>query len=245
MKNIKLLSLIIISSLFLFSCASKEKIKEIKTAKNEYQKAYDMLKDKRHIEAAEKFEAIYDDFPLSPWSIKAQTMAAYAYYGEKRYDDTIRIAQTFNQLNPNSQYAPYLQYMKAMSYFKMIPNITRAQDYTKLASYDFRELIARFPRSEYIKDARERILVVNEYLAGFEVTKARYQMKHQHYVGAIMHLNDVIYRYSKTKHAREAYFRLYEIYYKLGMNEKAGRVKQEMQEIYPDNRWSKKEVVNS
>ena len=224
-------------ALFLSSCASDKK--ELKNASSEYKEAMELLNDKNNIEAAEKFEAIYDDYPLSKWSIKAQAIAAYIYYGEKRYDDTIRIAETFVQLNPASEYVSYLQYMKAMSYFQLIPNVTRAQDSTKLASNDFRGLIARFPNSQYAPDAIEKILTINEYLAGFHVTTGKYQMDSQNYVGAIMHFSNAIYFYPKTNHAQEAYFRLYEVYYKLGMDEISDKVKKEMLAIYPDSIWAK------
>jgi outer membrane protein assembly factor BamD len=217
------------------SCSSKEK--EIKTAANEYIKAIKILEDKRYIEAAEKFEAIYDDYPLSKWSIKAGSMSAYAYYKEDRYEDVIRVAETFIQLNPSSEYIPYLQYMKSISYFNMIVTVSRGQNYTQMASYNFRELKARFPSSEYAKDAKIKISIIDEHLAASKMAIGRYQIKSQNYIGAILHFNDVIYKYSNTNQSDEAYFRLYEIYYKLGAINKADRVKKEMLESHKDSKW--------
>jgi outer membrane protein assembly factor BamD len=234
MNNIKFL-LIIFISLSLFSCASKKE--EVKSAANEYKKAIKILKDKRYIEAAEKLESIYDDYPLSKWSIKAQTIAAYAYYKEERYDDIIRVSETFMQLNPSSKYVPYLQYMKSISYFNMIPNSNRGQNYTKIASYDFRELLARFPYSIYADDAKLKILIIEESLAASQMELGRYQIAKQNYVGALLRFNDVVYRYSSTKQVSEAYFRLYEIYYKLGMLQQSSKIKKIILESYKDSIW--------
>ncbi len=234
MKNF----LAIFLSLAIISCSSKDK--QPKTAISAYKDAMEILKDKSYIEAAEKFEEIYDDYPLSKWSIKAQTIAAYAYYKEKRYEDVIRVSQTFVELNPSSKYIPYLEYMKSISYFYMIPQVDRGQNYTKMASYNFRELVARYPYSKYIKDAKDKILIIDEHLAGSKMSVGRYQMTRGNYIGAILHFDNVLARYSRTNQAAEAYFRLYEIYYHLGMNNEAQRIKKEMLEVHKDGIWVNK-----
>jgi len=227
--------ILIISLLILSSCSSKKE--EIKTAANSYIKAMELLDDKDFSQAAEKFEAIYDDYPLSKWSIKAGTVAVYAYYKEKRYEDVVRVSETFISLSPASEYIPYFQYMKAISYFNMIPNVDRGQNFTKDASYAFRELLARFPYSDYLEDSKKKILIIDEQLAAAKMTIARYQMARENYIGAIMYLNDVVYRYAKTNHSSEAYARLFEVYYKLGMTEKAQRVKNEMLQNHTEGYW--------
>lgn len=236
LRKISLL-LTVISSLILASCASKEV--KVQSAETEYNEAMKILDDKDYNEAAEKFEKLYDNYPLSPWSIKAQAIAAYAYYADEKYDETIRVAQSFIELNPTSEYTPYMQYMKANSYYKLIPNVNRSQNYSKLASYDFRELVARFPNSAYTEDAKKKMEIIDEYLAGADMSVGRYQLENQNYIGAAIHFNNVVYRYAHTKQAPEAYFRLYEIYYKLGVNEKAEKIKQILVKNYPDRSWSK------
>lgn len=211
--------LILLLAFNLWSCASSKK--EEKTAITEYNLAFTMLKDKNYTEAAEKFEAIYDDYPLSKWSIKAQSMAAYAYFADEKFEDVIRVAEAFSSLNPGSEYIPYMHYMKSLSYFNLIPNVDRGQNYTKMASSNFRELTARFPDSEYFDDAKEKIQIIDERLAAAEMDVGRYQMVNQNYIGAIMHFDAVVNEYRNTDQATEAYFRLYEIYHKLGMDKQA------------------------
>ncbi len=214
MNKIKLILIILIISIS-SSCSSKKE--EIKNAATEYKKAMKILKDRRYFEAATKFEELSDEYPLSEWSIKGQAIAAYAFFAEENYIEVVRVASEFKTLYPGNNYMPYIQYMKALSHFNLMPDIKRGQDDTKLASSDFRELIARFPKSKYIEDAKDKLIKIDENLAGAIMSTARYQMNNQNYTGAIMNFNKVIYRYSRTNQAQEAYARLYEIYYKLGI----------------------------
>ncbi len=222
-------------SLFTTSCASKKK--EVKNAATEYKKAMEILKNKSYNEAATKFEELSDEYPLSEWSIKGQAIAAYSYFAEENYEEVIRVATEFKSLYPASNYVSYLQYMKALSHFKLMPDIRRGQDDTRLASYDLRELIARFPRSKYIKDAKEKLIIINENLAASMMSTGRYQIKTENYVGAIMKFSKVTYQYPKTKQAAEAYARLYEIYYKLGMIDLANKTKKEMLIYHKNGQW--------
>ncbi|MDA9231401.1 outer membrane protein assembly factor BamD [Rickettsiales bacterium] len=236
---------IILIILISASCSSKKK--EVKNAATEYKKAMKILKDRRYFEAATKFEELSDEYPLSEWSIKGQAIAAYAFFAEENYTEVIRVASEFKTLYPGNHYMPYIQYMKALSHFNLMPNVKRGQDDTKMSSSDFRELIARFPRSKYIKDAKDKLIKIDENLAGSIMSSARYQMNNQNYIGAIMNFNKVIYRYARTNQAQEAYVRLYEIYYKLGIANMVKETKDEMLKNYQDGYWVRyiKKITNN
>lgn len=242
-NNIRKIILIIFLSLIVSSCASNKDDKKDENIVTSYNKAFEILKDKRYSEAAEKFEKLYDDFPLSKWSIKGQAMAVYAYFADEKFDEVIRLSESFVQMNPSSEYVPYVQYMKSLSYFKMIPNVDRGQNYTKLASANFRELIARFPNSQYVDDAREKIALIDERLAAAKMSVGRYQLTNQNYIGSIIHFEDVTHQYPNSKQAAEAYFRLYEIYYKLGMKTQSDMALEKLSS-YKDPYWNSNIIKN-
>lgn len=219
-----------------FSCAKKEK----KTgAEYSYIEAAHLLKKKNYSEAAAEFEKIDDDFPFSKWAIKGQTMAVYARYKNEEYGKVVANIDDFLRLNPASEYVPYMFYMKGLTYYNQIPDIERAQDHAQQASFVFRELIARFPQTDYATDARTKISFIDEHLAGARMSIGRYQIKVNNYVGAIGKFNEVISRYRYTKQVPEAYFRLAEIYYKIGMSEEGAEAKNQLEEKFPDSEWSK------
>ena len=235
MKKYFLLIAVILFSLNISSCKKDEKTP---TAESSYIKAKKLLNDKSYSEAAKEFEKIEDDFPFSKWAIRAQTMAAYAYYKDKNYNDVVRIVDDFIRINPSNDRSPYMMYMKSLSYYEQIPEITRAQDNTKLASSTFRELIARFPDSDYSYDARDKLNSVNEHLAGAKMAVGRTQIEHQNYVGAIKNFQEVTKRYSFTNQGPEAYYRLVEIYHKIGLRDEETKAYQQLQSHFPQSEWA-------
>lgn len=236
MKNIIKL-LIIITSIFVLSSCSKKKKEEITSAEMAYTKAMEMLKKKNYNEAAEAFGKIDDEYPFSKWATKAQTMSVYAYYKEEEYAKLIGVVDDFVRLNPANENVPYMTYMKGLSFYNQIPQIDRAQDDTQQASYSFRELIARFPQTQYAEDAQNKLKFIDEHLAGAKMSIGRYQMNNKNFVGAVENFTEVINRYRLSSQTPEAYFRLVEIYYKMGIKTESVKIFQQLKSIYPQNIW--------
>ncbi len=232
----KIFWLIIIATIS-FSCAKKKEEKH--NVEIDYLHALKLLKNKDYTQAAEAFEKIDGEYPFSKWAAKSQTMAVYARYKSEEYDKLLQVADDFIRLNPANEYVPYVMYMKGLSYYNQIPGIKRAQDNTQQASFVFRELIARFPTTDYALDAKEKLPRIDENLAGAKMSIGRYQIQQNNYIGAINNFYEVADRYRNTKQAPEAYFRISEIYYKIGLKEQGSKVYSIMKEIYPDNEWTK------
>jgi outer membrane protein assembly factor BamD len=228
--------LLLIIPFLLFSCSKKD---EKTSAEISYVKAMKLLKSKNYSEAASDFEKIDDDFPFSKWALKGQTMAVYARYKDEDYVKLLTVVDDFLRLNSSSEYVPYMLYMKGLSYYNQIPNIERAQDNTQQASFAFRELVARFSNSDYASDAKEKLIFVDEHLAGARMSVGRYQIKNKNYIGAIGNFSEVIERYRQTKQVPEAYFRLIEIYRKVGLKTEAEKAQKQLIERFPENYWTK------
>ena len=221
----------------LFSCAKKKV--ETPSAELSYTKAMKSLKEKNYSVAAEAFAKIDDDFPFSKWAVQAQTMAAYAYYKDEDYLKLISTVDDFIRLNPANDGVPYMMYMKGLSFYNQIPEINRAQDNTHEASTTFRELIARFPTTTQSDDARKKLPFVDEHLAGTKMSIGRYQILNKNFIGAINNFNEVTERYRMTNQVPEAFFRLTEIYYKIGLHKEARAAFWQLSATYPENDWTK------
>ena len=231
----KLLFLIIISCFF--SCSKK--VDEKTGAEVEYTKAHQALMEKDYTKAAESFEKIDDNYPFSKWAAKAQAMALYARYKNHENEKMLQIIDDFLHLNPNSEYVPYMLYMRGLSYYEQIPDIKRAQNHTQEASFTFRELIARFPLSNYAGDAKEKLDFIDEHLAGYKMEVGRYNLNQANYVGAFNNFTEVMERYRSSKQVPESLFRLNEIYSKLGLKDEANKIKNELQQRFPESYWAK------
>jgi outer membrane protein assembly factor BamD len=220
----------------IFSCASKE---EKNSPELLYKSALKLLKSKNYIDSAKEFEKIDDDFPFSKWAIKGQVMASYAYYKNKDFEKVIQIGEDFSRLNPTSEYLPYMLYLRGICYYLQIPTIDRAQDYSSQASAIFRELIVRFPQDDHALDAKEKLIFVDEHLAGAIIEQARRQIKNQNFIGAINNLQLVISRYRFTNQVAESYFRLAEIYWYLGNKKEFYKAKKILSNQFSDSYWFK------
>ncbi|MDX2082585.1 MAG: outer membrane protein assembly factor BamD [Rickettsiales bacterium] len=218
------------------SCSKKE---EKSNAEISYSKAVKLLKQKNYNSAAEAFIKIDDDYPFSKWALKGQIMAVFAYYKEEDYPKLVQIVDDFLRLNPANENVPYMLYMKGLSYYNQIPEINRAQDNTHLGSSTFRELIARFPNSFWSEDAKKRLIYIDEHLAGEKMSIGRYQISQKNYTGAINNFVEVTERYRFTNQVPEAYFRLIEIYYKIGLNQESIAAFRQLKLLFPQNNWTK------
>jgi len=231
-------SLQIFTILILVLTCSCSKDKDKPSAELNYTKAVKKLKNKDFSSAAEDFEKISDEYPLSKWGIKAQPMAAYCFYKEEKLADVVRVSEEFIKNNPSNPDVAYMQYLKSIAYYDQMNDIDRAQDNARSASSAFRELIARFSNSEYTKDAREKLVLVDEHIAGAKMAVGRYQLQSGNYIGAIKNFQDVVNNFTRTNQTPEAYFRLFEAHQKLGLTSSAEDYRQTLNQTYPDNKWT-------
>src|SRR6201987_3080295 len=125
-------------------------------------------------QAAKLFDEVERQHPYSVWARHAQNMSAFNYYLAPKYNDAISSAQRFLTIHPGSEEAPYAQYIVAMSYYQQIPDVTRDQTVTQQASDAFNELIRRYPDSRYAADARLKMDLLTDHLAGKEMEIGRF-----------------------------------------------------------------------
>src|SRR6185437_12909249 len=120
-------------------------------------------------QAAKLFDEVERQHPYSIWARRAQLMSAFNYYLGKKYTDAISSAQRFITIHPGNAEAPYAQYLIGMSYYQQIDEVTRDQTTTQQASDAFGELIRRYPDSKYAADARLKMDLISDHLAGKEM----------------------------------------------------------------------------
>ena len=144
-------------------------------------------------------------------------MTAYSHFEGGNYRRRSTTSKRYLQLHPASKDAAYAQYMMAMSYYNQIPDVTRDQEQTERAVVALQELVDRYPKSEYVADARYKIQVAKDQLAGKEMEVGRYYLERRNYTAAINRFRDVVGKYQTTRHVEEALMRLTEAYMALGI----------------------------
>ena len=196
------------------------------------------LLDQRDYEAAAKmFDEVERQHPYSVWARRAQVMSAFSYYTGKKYPDAISSARRFLTIHPGNAEAPYAHYLISMSYYQQIENVTRDQAITQQASQAFGELIRRYPESRYAADARLKLDLINDHLAGKEMEVGRFYQRSGNWLAASLRFREVVDKYQTTSHTPEALERLVESYLALGVPDEARRAAAVLGKNYPNSYW--------
>ena len=187
--------------------------------------------------AAKLFDEVERQHPYSVWARRAQVMSAFNYYLAQKYNDAISSAQRFLTIHPGNVEAPYAHYLVAMSYYNQIVDVTRDQAITQQASDAFGELIRRYPESRYAADARLKLDLINDHLAGKEMEIGRFYQRSGNWLAATYRFRTVIDHYQTTTHTPEALERLVESYLALGVPEEARKAAAVLGANYPGSFW--------
>ncbi len=171
--------------------------------------------------ASEYFDEVERQHPYSEWARRAILMQAFAHYEANQYDDAVAAADRFISLYPGNPSAPYAYYLKAQCYFEQIADVNRDQAATGQAQAAFNEIEKRFPTSEYAVDAKLKMDMLSDQLAGKEMAVGRWYLRNGFPVSAIGRFKMVIDRYQTTSHTPEALYRLVEAYLTLGLRDEA------------------------
>jgi len=174
-------------------------------------------------QAVDYFAEVERQHPYSVWARRSILMTAYAQYQANDYAEAIASADRFLTQAPGNPAAVYAYYLKAICYFEQIVDVGRDQAATGQALNALQDVVQRYPDSEYAKDARLKIDMVRDQLAGKEMTVGRYYLRDGDVLAAIGRFNTVVERYETTSHTPEALYRLVEAYLTLGLTEEAKR----------------------
>lgn len=223
--------------MFLAACADDEYAYVEEPVEELCNTAMDDLLDGSYVESARGFDEVERQHPYSVWATRAQIMAAYAYYKNNNYDESILSAARFIQLHPGHRDAAYAYYLKAVSYYERISDVGRDQEMTEQALASLEELVRRYPESSYSRDARLKIDLTRDHLAGKEMNIGRYYLTRAHYVAAINRFRRVIKQFQTTSHVPEALHRLTEAYLALGVPHEAQVAGAVLGHNFPGSDW--------
>jgi outer membrane protein assembly factor BamD len=190
-------------------------------------------------EAAKLFDEVERQHPYSVWARRAQLMSAFSYYVAKKYPEAINSAQRFLTIHPGNKDAPYAHYLVAMSYYEQIVDVTRDQRTTQQALDAFGELVRRYPESRYASDARLKMDLLTDHLAGKEMEIGRFYERSGKWLAANLRFRKVVEDYQTTSHTPEALERLVETYLALGIPEEAHKSAAVLGANYPGTKWYK------
>ncbi|GJL93107.1 MAG: outer membrane protein assembly factor BamD [Hyphococcus sp.] len=202
-----------------------------------YANATRELERKRYDTAIAYFEEVERQHPYSAWARRAMLMKAFSYYQGNDYDEAVTAIDQFISLHPGNKDAGYAYYLKAMCYYERIRDVGRDQEFTNDAVAALNDVVRRYPDTEYARDARLKLDLTNDHLAGKEMYVGRYYLKANKHIAAINRFKKVITDYQTTSHVPEALHRLVEAYLELGIVDEARAAAAVLGYNYPGSQW--------
>jgi outer membrane protein assembly factor BamD len=202
-----------------------------------YSLAKKRLDQRQYAIAAALFDETERQHPYSVWARRAQLMSAFAYYAAKDYTKSVESSRRFLSIHPGNRDAPYAYYLIALSHYEQIEDVTRDQSITRQALDALGELVRRYPDTRYAADARLKIDLVRDHLAGKEMEVGRFYQKRGQWLASVQRFRTVVDEYQTTSHTPEALMRLTESYLALGIPEEARRSASVLGANYPSTKW--------
>lgn len=187
--------------------------------------------------AAALFDEVERQHPYSPWARRAQLMSAFSYYVARDYTKAVSSAQRFLSIHPGNKDAPYAFYLISLCYYEQISDVSRDQKITQQAKTALTDVARRYPGTTYAADARLKLDLVNDHLAGKEMDIGRSYQRSGKWLASALRFRNVVDNYQTTSHTPEALYRLVESYLTMGLVEEAQKSASVLGSNYPNTNW--------
>jgi len=235
---LKLVPMLVVAlALGVSACGKKDAPYVEREVNDLYNSAMDALESGELIEAVRLFDEVERQHPYSSWATKAQLMSGFAQYMNNRYDEAILQLNRFIELHPGNRDVAYANYVKALCYYEQISDVARDQQMTSRALDALEEVVRKYPDSQYARDARLKIDLTRDHLAGKEMSVGRYYLTRGNYLAAINRFRKVVDEFQTTSHVPEALHRLVEAYTVIGLTDEARKAASVLGHNYPGSEW--------
>ena len=243
LKNLKIISLIL---LFLInvSCSKKIDKETLILEKNidaqileSWNAGLKELEGGDALFAAKKFNEVEILFPQSEWAPKSTLMAAYAYYSQDYYSDTINEIMIFIKKYPNHEDMDYANFLMGMAYYEQIVDEKKDLKSITMAKNQFEKVVKNYPNTDYALNAKFKLDLIADILASKEMYIGRYYFNKKKWIPAINRFKSIVTNYDTTIYIEEALHRLVEIYYLIGLEEESKKYAQLLGYNYQSSKW--------
>lgn len=202
-----------------------------------YNNGLDALMSRNFNKAVHLFQELERQHPYSGWATRAQMMIAYAQYRQGDNGESLATIDRFIRLHPGHKNLDYMYYLQAMNHYTRISDVKRDQSHTQAAREAFEAVVQRFPDSRYARDARLKLTLTLDHMAGKEMAVGRFYQKKGKYLAAMNRFKRVVDDYQRTLQVPEALYRLTETYFALGLDAQAQKTAAVLGHNYPDSDW--------
>ncbi len=214
----------------------KEKSLELQVLEA-YNIGMDALEGGDVLYAAKKFNEVETLFPQSDLAPKSALMAAYSYYTQDYYGDSIAELKRFIKVYPYHKDLSYAHYLMGVCFFEQIVDEKKDLQSIRNAKTKFDFILMEYPNTEYALDAEFKISLIDDILASKEMYIGRYYFDKKKWISAINRFRTVVDEYDTTIYTAEALHRLVEVHYTIGLIDEAEKYAQLLGYNYGSSEW--------
>jgi outer membrane protein assembly factor BamD len=207
------------------------------TVEDLYNRGTDLLLAKEYKQAAKFFNEVDRQHPYSSWAARAQLMAGYSYYKAGEYATAGATLDRFIRLHPGFRDVAYAYYLRGLIQFDQVRDVKHDQSHTGKATNAFQAVVRRYPNSRYARDARRKLVILEDHAAARQLEVGRYYQRRNQHLAAINRFKVVIEKYQTTRQVPEALHRMAESYSALGVKPEARRMAAVLGYNYPASEW--------
>lgn len=236
---------LLIATLGLFACASKEEVPEAQSEQALYETAAQQLDSKSYEQAIKNLQMLEARYPFGPYAEQAQLELIYAYYKNYNNAAAIEAAERFVRLHPQHPNVDYAYYMRGLANYNEGKGLFERFTTTDLTERDpgaarqsfndFSQLVTRFPNSEYAPDARYRMIHLRNLLARYEINVANYYLRRRAFIGALNRGRFVVENFPQSPSVPDALAVMVQSYLLLELDDLANDSLIVLRENYPDH----------
>ena len=222
------------SILVLMGCASNEKEDAEPPEVQLYRLAQDRINAQNYLGAVDSLVRIERFYPFGVYAEQARADLIYAHYMSGDYDQAYAASEKFIRLYPRNTNVDYAYFMKGMTgYYAdegLLGNLfslslAKRDTSGAMQSYaDLTEFLIRYPESEYIDAARERLIFLRNLIASSELDGAEYYLKRGAYLAALNRANYVLKNIPNSTEKQRALNIMKKSFIELGYEEYAEKV---------------------
>ena len=253
-RNLSILGIFII--LFVSACSSNEEMPDERLIEKElYDQAQSRLKSESYSTAIMSLEALESRFPFGRYAEQAQAELIYAYYMNSQFEASQSAAERFINLHPRHSHTGYAYYMKGLAAFTddsglfsryFQSDLEKREVVMAQTSFDeLSEFISRYPQSNYVSHAKQRMIYLKNLLAKHEMYVADFYMQRGAYLAAIGRSKYVIEHLPNTPQTPYALSILVEAYDLLGYEDLKKRNLNILTSNYPDFNFQENESIKT
>lgn len=211
------------------SCATSDDGKPVTyslTAKQNYERGLEELKNENYIEAAQHFSYVKQKFPFSKYAGLAELALADTEFARANYQEAIDSYKSFARLHPTHEKVEdgYVAFRIAECFVKEMPDdwvllppaYEKDQSFVRDALRELDNAQTKYPKSPYLEKAKEYRRQVLRRLIEHEVYVARFYLDRGHPNAAILRIEGAMRRYPDSGQEGELMITLGETHLEMG-----------------------------